>query len=203
MHVCKVITLLAVPMIVAAVASAGSGDDEKRPVAKVGEKAPDFALKDADGKELGLSSFSGKVVVLEWINQRCPVSRGKHQDKTMQNTCGKFKDQPVVWLAVDSSHYADPKANKEYAAKMGLEYPLLHDTDGKVGKLYEAKTTPHMFVIDKSGVLVYAGAIDNARSGESDNPRNYVAEAVDAVLKGSTVSVSSTKPYGCSVKYAK
>ncbi|MHC4093488.1 MAG: redoxin domain-containing protein, partial [Planctomycetota bacterium] len=113
MRVCKVIALLAVSMIVAVVAFADTGDDEKRPVAKVGEKAPDFALQDTDGKEVSLSAFSGKVVVLEWINQRCPVSRGKHQDKTMQNTRGKFKDQPVVWLAIDSSHYADPKANKE------------------------------------------------------------------------------------------
>jgi hypothetical protein len=87
---------------------------------------------------------------------------------------------------------------------MSINYPILHDADGSVGKMYGARTTPHMFVIDKEGVLVYAGAIDNNPPGKNaDSPRNYVAEAVDAALNGSTVPVSSTKPYGCSVKYAR
>jgi len=194
-------------MILGAVATlparlAAGGEEEKPSELKPGDKAPAFTLKDVDGKDVSLADYSGKIVVLEWINQQCPVSHGKHKDKTMQDTAKKFEGQPVVWLSIDSSHYADPKANKDYAEKMGLTYPILHDQDGKVGKAYGAMTTPHMFVIDKEGVLAYAGAIDGGKAKGDEAPRNYVAEAVDALLKGSTVAVASTKPYGCSVKYA-
>jgi len=196
------IKLLAVPTIVFALAAGTAGQEKESPTAKVGQQAPDFKLGDVDGKDVSLSAQAGKIVVLEWINQRCPVSRGKHQDKTMQDTWAKFQDKPVVWLAIDSSHFAEPKANGEYAAKMGLTYTILHDKDGKVGKSYGARTTPHMFVIDKNGLLAYAGAIDNGGRNKPDTPRNYVADAVEALLKDSTVAVASTKPYGCSVKYA-
>ncbi|MCH7812916.1 MAG: redoxin domain-containing protein [Planctomycetes bacterium] len=176
---------------------------EEKATPKPGDQAPDFALKDVDGKTVKLSDLAGKVVVLEWLNQQCPVSRGKHTERSMQKTAAKFKDQPVVWLGIDSSHYADPEANKKYAAKMEMVYAILHDSDGKVGKSYGAKTTPHMFVIDQKGKIVYAGAPDNAGREKPKEPRNYVAEAVEATLNGSTIAVASTRPYGCSVKYGK
>ncbi len=189
--------------LVALIDTASAGEKDKSAQAEVGKPAPEFALKDVDGKVRKLSEYKGSVVVLEWINQKCPFSDVKHQDKTMQRIADKYKDRDVVWLAIDSSHYADPKANKEYAGKVGIAYPILHDQDGKVGKAYGARTTPHMFVIDKAGALVYAGAIDNNPPGKNEaSPRNYVEDAVEAVLKGSTVAVGTTKPYGCSVKYA-
>jgi peroxiredoxin len=191
------------PLVTVLVGAAAAGEGTMSAVATVGQKAPPFTLKDTDGKTHSLSDFAGKIVVLEWVNQKCPVSYRKHKDKTMQTTLGKFKDKAVVWLGIDSSHYADPKANQQYAGKMGLPYPILHDADGRVGKRYGATTTPHMFVIDAQGVLAYAGAIDDAPPGKDvAQPRNYVADAVDALLKGSSVALGSTKPYGCSVKYA-
>ncbi len=162
--------------------------------AKIGSAAPDFTLKDAFGKEFKLSEFKGKIVVLEWINQQCPVSRGHHQKKTMQDTYKKYADQ-IVWMAIDTGVKNKPEENRVYAAKMGLAYPILHDADGKVGRLYGAKTTPHMFVINKDGKLVYDGAIDNEGS------TNYVAAAVDATVDGKPVAKSKTESYGCPVKY--
>lgn len=200
-----VLCLLAVVAFGPALAGAADGDQEKATdKASVGQKAPDFKLKDCAGRETSLSEFSGKIVVLEWINQKCPVSRGKHKDSSMQDTCSSFEGKDVVWLAIDSSHYADAEANGKYIEKLKLPYVILHDADGKVGKQYGAKTTPHMFVIDAEGVLAYAGALDDAPPGkEVSDPRNYVVDAVNALLKGSQVAVSTIEPYGCSVKYAK
>lgn len=170
-----------------------AADEKPSAQAKIGEKAPDFALKDAFGKEHKLSDYRGKIVVLEWINQQCPVSKGKHTKQTMQESYKKHADQ-VVWLAIDTKAN-DPEKNRVYAAKMGIAYPILHDTDGKVGRAYNARTTPHMFVIDKEGKLVYDGAIDD--KGET----NYVDNAIHDLLEGKTVSKPKTEPYGCGVKY--
>ena len=178
-----VLCLLAVGAFGPALAGATDGDQEKATdKASVGQKAPDFKLKDCAGRATSLSEFAGKIVVLEWINQKCPVSRGKHKDSTMQDAWASFKGKEVVWLAVDSSHYADPEANEKYIQKMKLPYVILHDADGKVGKQYGARTTPHMFVIDAEGVLAYAGALDDAPPGkEVSDPRNYVVDAVNAL----------------------
>lgn len=186
------------------VAGAGPGGEPVAGGVRVGDKAPAFSLNDVDGKAVSLADFAGKVVVLEWINRHCPFSRGKHNDRVMQKAVERLKGKEVVWLAIDSSHYANPDQNRKYARKQGLTYPILHDKGGKVGKAYGARTTPHMFVIDKQGVVVYAGAIDDAppRTPKA-NPRNYVVEAVEAVLAGRAVRVSTTQPYGCSVKYEK
>ena len=116
----------------------------------------------------------------------------------------KFKGKPVVWLAIDSSHFAGEKVAdiKSWSAKNEVSYPILLDADGKVGHAYAAKTTPHMFVIDAKGLLAYSGALDNNAYGDKEEGvRNYVEEAVTALLKGSTVATATTKPYGCSVKY--
>ncbi len=171
--------------------------------AEIGKPAPAFSLKDADGAEHKLADLKGKIVVLEWINHECPVVNRCHNAKTMTNTLAKFKGKPVVWLAIDSSHFSLDKISniRKWTDKQKLGYPYLLDADGKVGQLYGAKTTPHLFVIDKSGVLAYRGAVDDDPYGKNETKTNYVESAIDALLKGSTVAVATTKSYGCSVKY--
>jgi peroxiredoxin len=171
--------------------------------AAVGAAAPDFTLPDQNGNEVSLSDFSGKVVVLEWINWDCPFVIRHYEAETFAKIAGKLKDQDVVWLAVNSTHYATSDKDKEWIGKYKLPYSILSDASGKVGKLYDAKTTPHMYIIDKTGTLVYAGGIDDDPKGESENPTNYVKKALKEVLAGKAVSVPESKPYGCSVKYAK
>lgn len=168
--------------------------------AKIGQPAPDFTLKDVYDKPFKLSDFKGKIVVLEWINKGCPVSAGAHDKKIMQDTYKKFAEKGVIWLAIDSTAspaVAKPEDNRVYAAQKGLAYPILHDPDGKVGHAYGAKTTPHMFVIDKEGQLAYNGAIDD------QGKTNYVAVAIEDLLAGKKVAKAQTEPYGCTVKYAK
>ncbi len=171
--------------------------------AEVGKPAPDFTLKDVDGTEHKLSDLKGKIVVLEWINYQCPVVNRCHAAKTMSKALAKFKDKAVTWLAVDSSYFCADKVEdiRKWTGKQKVVYPYLLDANGKVGHIYGAKTTPHMFVIDKKGVLAYAGAVDNDPYGKEKNKRNYVEEAVTSLLNGSTVATASTKSYCCSVKY--
>lgn len=170
----------------------------------IGKPAPDFTLKGVDGKEYKLSDAKGKVVVLEWTNHECPfVKRHQAEKKTMQNTFAKFQGKPVMWMAIDSTATCAEKAGaiKEFATKNGTTYPILLDADGKVGKMFGAKTTPHMFVIDQKGNLAYMGAIDNDEKGDNAKATNYVEQAVDSLLAGSAVATAETKSYGCSVKY--
>lgn len=171
--------------------------------AEVGKAAPDFTLKGVDGKEVKLSDLKGKIVVLEWINHECPVVNRCHKAGTMKDTIAKFEDKPVVWLAIDSSHFAEDKLEtiKEWTDAQKIDYAYLLDAPGKVGKAYDAKTTPHMFVIDQKGILAYAGAIDNDPYGNEPNKINYVEQAIQALIDGSTVATTTTKSYGCTVKY--
>ncbi len=163
--------------------------------AEVGSPAFGFELPDVYGKVFKLAEFKGRIVVLEWINQACPVSRGKHDDGVMQKTYKKYAKDGVIWLAIDSTHGRKPEQNRVYAAEQQLAYPILQDADGKVGRAYGARTTPHMFVIDKKGVLAYDGAIDDKAD------KNYVVAALDALLADKPVTTAKTAPYGCSVKY--
>jgi peroxiredoxin len=189
--------LATVGAIIYSAAPAAERTNTAAAVAALGEAAPDFTLKDAYGKEFKLSEFKDKIVVLEWLNQDCPVSRGAHQKKVMQDTYKKYADKGVVWLGVCSTAGEKPERDRVYAAAQGLAYPILHDTDGKVGHTFQAKTTPHMFVIDKTGKLAYSGAIDDRKD------KNYVAVAVDELLEDKPVTTSKTEPYGCGVKYGK
>jgi peroxiredoxin len=168
---------------------------ESKSKAEVGKPAPAFALKDLYGKEFSLSEFKGKTVVLEWFNVGCPVVKKAHRAHVMQDTYKKAVDKGVVWLAIDTTAGAQAEANRVHAVQNGLAYPILLDKDGEVGRAYGAKTTPHMFVINKDGVLVYNGAIDD--KGE----KNYVANALEALGAGKDVSPANTEPYGCGVKY--
>lgn len=160
---------------------------------KPGQAAPEFALKDCCGKDVKLSDYKGKIVVLEWIDRECPVSQKLLP--VMKETQAKYAAKGVIWLPIDS-HYGHKSAdNQAYVKDHGLPYHILTDADGAAGRTYGAKTTPHMFVVGKDGKVAYAGAIDDQKS------RNYVSEALDSLLAGKAVEVSSTQPYGCSVKY--
>ncbi len=193
-------------LLVLAVTVAISKGQTPEPKAKIGEKAPAFTLANYDGNNVSLSDYKGKIVVLEWLNYECPFSRYHHETvKTMTDLAAKYKDKNVVWLGINSTGHATEKKDKEFAEQFEIPYPILSDFSGDVGHLYEAKTTPHMFIIDDDGILVYDGAIDNAPMGEVKNGvvYAYVAMALDELTSGKKVTTVKTKPYGCSVKYSK
>jgi peroxiredoxin len=172
--------------------------------ATVGQTAPQFALKDQDGREVDLAQLRGKIVVLEWTNPDCPFVQRHYQAKTMSTLADRFRDRDVVWLAVNSTHYMDAAKDRAWRTDQGFAYPVLDDRAGAVGGAYGAKTTPHMFVVDRNGALIYQGAIDDDAAGAKGSAaRNYVAEALADVTAGKPVRVAETKPYGCSVKYSK
>ncbi|NTV46036.1 MAG: thioredoxin family protein [Chlorobiales bacterium] len=179
------------------------------PSLEAGQRAPEFKLADLSGKSHSISDFKGKVVVLEWTNPGCPFVAGHYKTGNMQALQKKYGEAGVIWLAINSTSpsHSDSKSAKElndlYAGwKAGYTAQLI-DSEGHAGKLYNAKTTPHMFVIDKEGMLAYQGAIDDDRStnGGKDATVNYVSQAVDELLAGKPVSVKMTKQYGCGIKY--
>jgi len=170
----------------------------------VGDQAPAFTLSDTTGHQVSLSDYSGKVVVLEWLNPDCPFVQRHYKAGTMKNLATKYGAQGVVWMTINSTKYMDAAANAKFRAANDLPYPVLVDQTGEVGHLYGAMTTPHMYVIDGGGNLVYIGAIDDDPRGNKDGPStNYVSAALDEVLAGTAVTTAETKPYGCSVKYKK
>lgn len=177
---------------------------------KIGKSAPQFSLTDASGKVHNLKDYRGKYVVLEWINYDCPFVKKHYNSGNMQSLQKKYTGQDVVWLSINSSapgkqgNFSSAEVKQRSAAHNAAFTAYLQDSNGKVGKLYGAKTTPQMFVIDPKGKLVYMGAIDDTRSTDVNDigrATNYVAAALDAALAGKRVAVSSSKPYGCGVKY--
>jgi peroxiredoxin len=177
---------------------------------QVGKPAPDFSLPGLSGKQHELSDYKGKYVVLEWVNFGCPFVRKHYGSENMQKLQKEFADKGVVWLSICSSAPGKQGNETPEAAKQGIsEYgwaasAYLVDEDGKVGKLYNAKTTPEMFVIDPKGTLIYAGAIDDKPTPDPSTVKgsnNFVKAALTEASSGKAVSVPSTKPYGCSVKY--
>jgi peroxiredoxin len=186
---------------------------EARPTtAEVGKPAPDFKLKDLNGKDVSLASFKGKAVVLEWFNPGCPFVKKSHTVGSLVDTAKRHTKNGVVWLAINSGapgkQGADVAANTDAAKTWSLAHPILRDETGAVGKSYGATNTPHMFVIDKKGVLIYAGAIDNSPDGEGKSVEgggkliNYVDAALEDSAAGKPVRTPTSKAYGCSVKYA-
>ncbi|MEK7710606.1 MAG: redoxin domain-containing protein [Planctomycetota bacterium] len=172
-------------------------------VAAIGKPAPDFTLKSAEGKDVKLADYKGKIVVLEWSNAGCPFCVRHAKNKTAEKTMAAYKDKGVVWVSIDSTDGAKADDIKKFVKDNGLTAAYLLDPTGATGKAYGAKTTPHMFIIDAKGNLAYSGAIDDDADGKKEKARNYVQEAVDALLKGSTVATATTESYGCSVKYGK
>ena len=176
---------------------------------EIGKPAPDFAATNINGKSVKLSDYKGKIVILESYNQDCPYCHNHYHTGAMQELQRDMAAKGAVWLLVNSvnpknsSHRTPEQARKEEKAEKMTITAWIDDTTGAVGKLYGMRTMPHMFVIDKDGTLAYDGAIDDRPSPEGD-PRtahNYVREAVGKLLAGEKVTVSETKPYGCSVKY--
>jgi len=170
-----------------------------------GRRAPDFELNSFDGRAVKLSDYKDSIVVLEWINLDCPFVQYHYgRPATMIDLAKKYKDKGVVWLAVNSTNQTTPEANRTFTKKNKLPYPILDDRAGKVGRLYGAITTPHMFIISKDGFVVYDGAIDNAPNGKTidgGEKVNYVDKALSELTSGQRVSSAKTQSYGCSVKY--
>jgi peroxiredoxin len=176
----------------------------------VGSKAPDFSLTDAKGKTQSLSQYKGKYVVLEWFNPECPFVKKHYGSGNMQKLQEEFTGKGVVWLSIDSSapgsegNVTAEQAEKIVTGWKAHQTAFLLDPEGKAGRAYGAKNTPHMFVINPEGNVIYEGAID---SKPTPNPSdiasstNYVKVALDESLSGKPVSNANTKPYGCSVKY--
>jgi peroxiredoxin len=179
----------------------GQGHGHDHDHAALNQAAPDFTLTDYEGKEHSLSDFEGKIVVLEWINPDCPFSKPKHEKEIVHKILKEWEGKPVQWIGIDSTHFHSADDVKEYAGKVELPYPVLLDPKGEVGHIYGARTTPHMYVIDKEGKLVYMGAFDDDPKNTSDEPTQYVVDAVNALLNGSTIEKQMVKPYGCTVKY--
>ena len=178
---------------------------EEPEFATIDKRAPEFTLKNAKGDEVKLSGFADKIVVIEWINFDCPYVRKHYDGGAMNATRKKYAEKGVVWLLVCSSapgkegHFTG-EALTTRIEKEGCDAACyLIDEDGKVGLKSKARTTPHMFVIDKKGVLRYQGAIDSVKSAKKEDiegATNYVSAALDEVLADKTVSTKETKPYG-------
>jgi peroxiredoxin len=194
-------TLLAAALVAALLTAAPA-----LAAATVGEAAPAFSLQDLDGKRHALADYQGKVVVLEWINPNCPVSDRHAKEETMTRLHEQHGD--VVWLAInstnpDSRDFVPADEHREWAAKRGIDYTILYDQSGDVGRAYGAQTTPHMYIVDEAGELAYNGAIDDDPPGrrKAAERTNYVGTGLVAHKVGQDVSPATTKPYGCSVKY--
>ncbi len=177
---------------------------------RVGDPAPAFTATDSRGQTQSLSQYRGKYVVLEWHNQGCPYTRKHYVSGNMQNLQKEWTAKGVVWFTVISSApgtqgYVTPPQENAYLAEMhAAPTAVLLDPDGKVGRLYNAKTTPQMFVIDPQGKVVYAGAIDDKPTPDPDDIRgadNYVTDALTAAMAGKPIATPYTRSYGCSVKY--
>jgi len=188
-------------------------------------RAKAFVLPDQNGETVIMSKFQGMIVVLEWMNPDCPFSKRHYREGTFKDLYKKYKyglprqpqqtetgkagkrrkRQKVVWLAINSSIHGSVEANKQAAAEFNVPYPILDDHRGKVGRLYGAKTTPHLFIKAPDGTIAYQGAVDNDPKGEKepDERINYVEKALEALLSGQAVETPETEPYGTGVKYAK
>jgi len=199
---------VAVVFLALSLSAAAAGDAPQK--AAIDKPAPDFTLTDINGKKHTLSSYKGKFVVLEWSNWDCPFVKKHYKSNNMQNLQKQYGEKGVVWLTICSSGpgkqgYYDPADHKSQfdKAKSGAT-AYVTDADGGVGLLYGAKTTPHMFVVDPKGVLIYAGAIDDKKSTDPDDVKdanNYVEASLDAAMTGKSVKTKTSTPYGCSVKY--
>jgi hypothetical protein len=176
----------------------------------VGQQAPDFVAVDTAGKQHRLSDFAGKFVVLEWTNPGCPFVRKHYGSGNMPATQKAATEKGVVWLSVNSTEraagdYLKPAALDAWMKEQSAApTAVLMDEDGVIGRAYAARTTPHLYIIDPKGVLVYAGGIDSIASSRTEDIKtatNYVNQALGEAFGGKPISAATTKPYGCSIKY--
>ena len=179
-------------------------------VPKIGQPAPDFSLSDVSGKPVKLSEMKGRYVVLEWVNPECPFVQRHYDSANMPSLQKEAGGKNITWLTINSTRagHSEFKTQDQMSAWMkqkgGTPAATLIDRDSKVGKLYGAATTPHMYIVDPKGQLIYAGAIDDKRGAslaETRNAKNYVRAALDESMAGKPVSTASTVAYGCTVKY--
>ena len=207
----KTLPALAAALTLGLLAAGAHAQDET--TAKIGQPAPDFTLKSESGAAVSLKEFAGKYVVLEWTNHDCPfvVKWYKNGDMPKLQKALQENNNNVVWLQICSSApgkqgYLNLDQAKAIRNQTGaLSHALLLDPDGKVGKMYGAKTTPHMYVIAPDGTLIYSGAIDSVKSTDPADiakATNYVTQALDQHMQGQPVTTPTSQPYGCSVKYA-
>ncbi len=208
----SLILSLAVVLSLTVTQAGASTESEVVGGAEIGQPAPDFTLVDTDGNEVSLSSFKGKTVVLEWFNPDCPYVKAAYKDGPLGEMGNKIdKDKEKVYLAINSGAEGkqgagldrNVRARKEYKIK----YPVLMDEAGQVGRQYGAKKTPQMYIIDAEGILRYNGALDNdafaKKASKGQVVRNYVLLALAELEAGTEVTTTTSKPYGCSVKYGK
>ncbi|MDP4078042.1 thioredoxin family protein [Acidovorax sp. A1169] len=195
-------TLFALPLVLAAAGAQAA--------ATVGQPAPDITLKDTTGKTVRLSDFKGKHVVLEWTNPGCPFVRKHYDSGNMPATQKDAAGKNVVWLAVNSTEkasgdYLEPaKLTSWLKERQSVPTAILMDEEGTAGRAYGARTTPHMYIVNPQGQLIYAGGIDSIASAKVDDiPRatNYVKTGLAEALAGKPLTASTTRPYGCSIKY--
>ena len=179
--------------------------------ASVGQPAPAFSAVDTSGKTVSLADFKGKTVVLEWVNPGCPFVQKHYSSANMQGTQKEAAAKGVVWLAVnststDAGDYKTPAAMAQWMqAQRASATATLMDSDGKVGRAFGARTTPHMFVVDPAGKLIYAGGIDSkasANPADIAGATNYIKAGLTETLAGKPISAATTQPYGCSIKYS-
>ncbi len=179
-------------------------------VAEVGKPAPEFMANDINGNHVMLSLLKGQTVVLEWTNHECPYVNKYYSSGTMQALQKEATGDGVIWVSIVSSAKGKEGYTTSEEARTIMEEQGAHptykvlDTDGTIGHLYGAKTTPHMFIINKDGILVYSGAIDDSNSFKPETlagAKNYVREALTSLKEGKPIEVSSTQPFGCGVKY--
>lgn len=178
--------------------------------AQIDSLAPNFTLKDHTGKSHSLEKYRGSIVVLEWVNLDCPFVKKHYDTKNMQGLQKQYGEKKVVWLSICSSakgkqgHFDRKTIAKRLKDHGASQKAYLIDADGKVGKMYGARTTPHLFIVNQEGILSYAGAIDDKASTNKDDvegAKNYVKASLDALLAGTSPETKVTNPYGCSIKY--
>lgn len=175
------------------------------PPPTAGDAAPSFDLVDLEGRRHTLAAYRGRTVILEWLNPDCPYVQRQYESRAMTAAVARVKaiDPNAVWLAVDSTQTSTATSILAWARRQGLKHPVLVDTDGVVGRRYDARRTPEMVVIDAEGRLRYRGAVDDNRLGRTPQDRvtNYVVQAVSQLVKGEPVRPEYVKPYGCKIKY--
>ena len=194
----------------AAIAALSANAGPASAQARIGNPAPAFSLTDSNGRTVSLAAYKGKTVVLEWTNHECPYVGKHYRGNNMQALQKKWTGQGVVWLSVISSapgrdgYVSGEQANKLTADRGAAPSAVLFDPEGKVGHAYGARATPHMYVVNGEGSLVYMGAIDDQPSARLEDlkiAKNFVDQALSEISQGKPVSVSTSRAYGCSVKY--
>ena len=200
-------------VVIASFTSSGCSESEAAPIPDsppVNQPAPTFTVSDTKGNTHTLDSYRGKWVVLEWFNHDCPYTKKHYKSDNMQSLQREYTKKGVVWVSVLSSapgkqgYRSVAEANEEVTEKRAAPSFVVRDTAGVLGRQYGARTTPHLFVIDPAGVLRYAGAIDDkpsAKPKDIEVANNYLKSALDAGLAGQPITVATSQPYGCDVKY--